>query len=431
MFSLALEELRLYNYSNNCSGINKHRKGLASECKHKMSLDFQSIREQVKQMGETAVVRQRELRDKWELARKLLEGEAQDLSALRQKVQDVAQNYDPTLRCALPIDDSLTEGYPLPALPTEVTILAADGSQITPDRNAGVNYALINVGAIQMSLGSSLAPSTTTISELLYDEDLYTSTGTITDARLALMRDLKERAILAKLAEQIPPPLVTFTDGPMELWIGMPGGGRENTETKDILDAYIEALNKLHSLDVATAGYVDRPGANLIVRTLEVAIADLSKIADMRDFRPLRGVTDVALYGQILKEGERSPVFALQSQSAKSYQGLLALHFFYLNVGRTGHPYLARVEIPAWVAENEAMLDNLHATLVDQAKMMGARPYPYLLQRAHETALVKLQEKEQVTQMISLELRKQGIEVEQVSAKQFAKQSEGRMRYEG
>jgi hypothetical protein len=77
------------------------------------------------------------------------------------------------------------------------------------------------------------------------------------------------------------------------------------------------------------------------------------------------------------------------------------------------------------------MLDNLHATLVDQAKMMGARPYPYLLQRAHETALVKLQEKEQVTQMISLELRKQGIEVEQVSAKQFAKQSEGRMRYEG
>ena len=396
-----------------------------------MSLDFQSIREQVKQMGETAVVRQRELRDKWELARKFLEGEAQDLSALRQKVQDVAQNYDPTLRCALTIGDSFIEGYPQPALLAEVTILAADGSQITPDRNAGVNYALINVGAIQMSRGRSLTPSTTTISELLYDEDLYTSTGTITDARLALMRDLKERTILAKLAEKFPPPLVTFTDGPMELWIGMPGGSRENQETQDILEEYIQALHKLYRMEVATAGYVDRPGANLIVRTLEVAIADLSNLADIRNFRPLRGVTDIALYGQILKAEERSPVFALQSQSSKSYQGPLALHFFYLNVGRPGYPYLARVEIPAWVAENKTMLDNLHTTLVDQAKIMGPRPYPYLLHRAHETAVVKVQEKEQVTQMISLELRKQGIEVDEVSAKQFAKQNKGRTRYEG
>ena len=202
-------------------------------------------------------------------------------------------------------------------------------------------------------------------------------------------------------------------------------------ETEEILEKYIQALNQLHELEVATAGYVDRPGANLVVRTLEVAMTPEVELADIRERRPLRGVTDIALYGQFLEQGERSPVFALQSQSAKSYQGALALHFFYLNVGRPGHPYLARVEIPAWVAGDKAMLDNLHGTLVDQSRVMGPRRYPYLLHRAHETAVVKLQDKEQVTQMISLELRKQGMMVDEVSAKQHHKQSQGRTRYEG
>jgi hypothetical protein len=141
-------------------------------------------------------------------------------------------------------------------------------------------------------------------------------------------------------------------------------------------------------------------------------------------------VTDIALYRDILESGERSPVFALQSQSAKSYEGPLALHFFYLNVGQPGRPYLARVDIPAWVAENPESLDILHAALIDQCRVMGVRPYPYLLHRAHETAVVKLQEKEQVTLMIAQELRERGLTVGGRSSKQSAKQAGGRARHE-
>ena len=53
-------------------------------------------------------------------------------------------------------------------------------------------------------------------------------------------------------------------------------------------------------------------------------------------------------------------------------------------------------------------LDSLQAVLVDQCRILGTRPYPYLLHRAHETAVVSLEEKEQVTQMIVLELRNAG-----------------------
>ena len=395
-----------------------------------MSLDFQSIRQQVKQLGKTAVTRQRQLQDKYKQAFELLESNEQNLENLCQKVQDVAQNYDPNLRCALPVQEALTASFPLPALQEEMTILAADGSQIAPDRNAEVNYAVINVGAIQMRLGSPAPPVTSTVSQLLYDDQLYTPTGRITDARLALMRDLNERTILAKLAEGASSPVVTFTDGPMELWIGTPGGSQESADTALVLEAYMQSLAKLHKLGVATAGYVDKPGANLVVRTLELAMTSQIELPEIKEMHPLQGVTDIGLYREFLQPGERSPVFALQSQSVKSYTGPLALHFFYLNVGRPGYPYLARVDIPTWVAEDLSMFDNLHATLVEQAGMMGARPYPYLLQRAHEIAVVKYAEKEQVTQMIALELRNQGLGVGELSAKQFAKQGDSRTRYE-
>ncbi len=53
--------------------------------------------------------------------------------------------------------------------------------------------------------------------------------------------------------------------------------------------------------------------------------------------------------------------------------------------------------------------------------MMGSRPYPYLLHRAHETALVKMEEKQQIEQMLAMELRRHDEEVDDGSYKQSAK----------
>ena len=117
------------------------------------------------------------------------------------------------------------------------------------------------------------------------------------------------------------------------------------------------------------------------------------------------------------------------SGSAQSFKGRLALHFFYLNVGRTNKPWLARVEIPAWVAENQEMLDNLHAVLVHQAAIMGTRAYPYILHRAHELAVVSLEEKEQITAMLVQELIRQGVFVDDESQKQAAKELPGPRRF--
>ena len=155
--------------------------------------------------------------------------------------------------------------------------------------------------------------------------------------------------------------------------------------------------------------------------------------ASFRDYHPLRGVSDRWLYGEnsepLLEPGERSAVFAIQSKSEKYYTGLLGLHFFYLNVGTQRHPWPVRVEIPKWVADDPDKLNLLHAVLVDQCRMMGSKPYPYLLHRAHEIAVVKQDEKYQVEQMLAGELRRQGEQMDEISNKQSAKDRGGRTAY--
>jgi hypothetical protein len=154
-----------------------------------------------------------------------------------------------------------------------------------------------------------------------------------------------------------------------------------------------------------------------------------AELKDIKERHPLNLVRDHHLFNHFLGPGQRSSVFALQSSSSRQYREELALHFFYLNVGRVEHPWLARVEIPAWVAGDSGKLDDLHAVLVDQCRQMGGRPFPYLLHRAHETAVVTFEERQQVTQMIAIELRGQQVEVGEVSYKQSQKDLPGRTRY--
>ncbi len=400
-----------------------------------MALDFQQVHQQVKQLGENAPQREQRRQALREGARQSLAFYARQWAALRERVE-LAVKHDPNLRCALPCQlttsepEALDQGFPLPALPPRASILAADGSQIALDRHAEVQYCLINFGAIMMEHGSAQPPVTRVESQLLYDEQLYTPTGTLTDATLALLRDLNERKMLAKWAVQVPPPVVTFTDGPIELWAGRETGSEASSEFQEKLKEYLQALNQLLEMRVATAGYVDKPAANPVLRLLEIIALPESMLEDVRRQHPLRGVSDLDLFDALLKPGERSAVFAMQSPTARLYRDQLAIHFFYLNVGSYEKPHLARIEVPAWVVENRQLLDVLQAVLVAQCHTLGSKPYPYLLHRAHETAVVSLQERDQVTQMIALELRRRGVFLRGTSNKQALKDQPGRMRYE-
>ncbi len=85
-----------------------------------------------------------------------------------------------------------------------------------------------------------------------------------------------------------------------------------------------------------------------------------------------------------------------------------------------------RVEIPAWVADDKEKINLLQVSLLEQCEIMGARPYPYLLHRAHEIAVVKQEEQQQIEQMLIQELRNQDEGMDEGSYKQSAKDLKGR-----
>ena len=393
-----------------------------------MPINFQQVYTRIKEIADGADDTKRILEERRLQARIWLGEFGSDLDYLRYKVEQ-AKLVDANIRCAAPLKEPLTAIFPPPAVVSDVTIIAADGSQINPDRHAAVQFCIINVGVIGMRLSSGEAPAVSIETELLYGDDLLKNGSPLSDGMVAMRRDISERIKLDEFSQDMTGPVVNLTDGTLELWGAK---GDDPQAYANFVEQYLGVLSRLHSRGVVTAGYVEKPTADLVVRLLEIASADTEQMQRIREYQPLRGVSDRWLYGErddpLLPPYHRSAVFVLQSGSEKKYKGALALHFFYLNVGSEGHPWPVRVEIPKWVAEDNKKLDILHRVLIEQCKMMGSRPYPYLLHRAHETALVRFEEKGQIEQLLALELRRIRSEVGDSSNKSSAKALKGRTR---
>ena len=388
-----------------------------------MPVSFQQIRSQIKEKGPAAAQRQKVLETRIEEAFSLLNRYANELDYLRSLVERAsALNRD--LRCAVPGDQPLTLAIPEPAPGEPQVILAADGSQINPDRHNQIEFGVINTGAVRFAPGET--PREIVETRLLLGDDLQLASGPLTEEYVALLRDLSERTLLADLAEKESLPVVTLTDGQLELF-RRPESSREFDAR---FEEYLGSLRRLSQVEAVTAGYVDRPKGDLIVRLLELVMVAPDELEKVHHLRPLRWVLDAFLFERILGPGQRSTVFQILSDSSSKFPEELALHFFYINVGDERRSHLARVEIPAWVAQHNLLLERLHAALASQARVLGSRPYPYAIHRAHEVAVVRLEEKDQINDMIAQEFQALGLPLGDRSNKQIAKDNSGkRTRY--
>jgi hypothetical protein len=379
-------------------------------------VNYLSLQDQIKKYGESAAGQKLEFEQKFNACLSLFKENAGNLIDLQRMVEEAA-TQNKGLRCAVPVDEPLDTHIPAPRSPAGCTIIAADGSQINPDTHGEVLFALVNIGLFTIQPGSHPAPRTETRSSLLYDDTLQTPNGLVSEDLIALLRDVREREILAEVTKNFPSPVITLTDGPLELY----HEPRQDKQFETQFQHYLRALDELSLDGIITAGYVDRPRADLVVRLLELLVPAGEAGKEAPQSRAFRGIPDRALFQTLLQPGERSAVFALQSSSAHSYEGRKALHFFYLNSGSVNHPALARVEIPAWVAQEKAPLETLHAVLVEQSRQTGSAPYPYPLLRAHEVAVVKMDDRSEVIRMIERELIARGFPPSSQSFKQINK----------
>jgi hypothetical protein len=374
-----------------------------------MALELNKLSETVSALGENAAERLQELEERLPAARALLEAIHVTDDALRAKVRAALK-----LRWAgaIPTDEAVNAAFPLPPHPARVNILAADGSQIYPDRHGVALYYLINVGSIVFRHGTGEAPQTRTAPEVFYeDADLYEEDGgQIPVVKIDAERDLREMGELARLARAEAPsaPTLALLDNGLLLYITLQSPNQKLSD--EILRDYLRQLDAMRASGGVVAGVVDRPRAAGVARLLRLSALGPDEIteANLRDLGPLRHITDGMLF-MFLQPGERSALFENASPANQDHYKPAGhtVYFFYLNAGRAGKDALLRVEVPEWVANDPAKLDLVHAALVEQCRVTDG--FPYVLMRAHELAVVTMNERREFEQMVIGALLRRGL----------------------
>ncbi len=378
-----------------------------------MPVDYLQLLPQAKLLGEAEIARQRRKQELLVNAIQALRRQAKNPDVLTKKVESRLAQTRSLPRCALPFCEVPDTIFSSPASSNSRPILAADGSQINPDRHEALSLALINISIITLLPGSGKAPVERVITELEIPEE---DESGLTEALLALQRDAKERVQLADAAAALPG-CIALTDGPLELF-HQPQQARAFEQA---FEDYLYALRRMQSNHTIPAGYVDKPRSSLVTRMLELSGDEAAAGLSILD--------DATLFIALLESGQRSAIFRMISEPGKRYNEALALHCFFVNVSQRGKPWIARVEMPQWVAADASAVNDLHSVVLEQCQLSGSRPYPYLLHRAHETALVSFQEKDEIQRLACGQVLAQGGTLEDISSKQSLKNLTGRTRH--
>ncbi len=316
-------------------------------------------------------------------------------------------------------DETISFAKASPSTPTSLSLIAVDGSQIYPDLHKASLFYVINIGYFILRFDKRKAEADSDPS-IIYDEDALFSEGhliprSVIDAR----RTAAEMAALERLATSerttaLGTPVFALADGTLTLWIdekAVPPTEREALQRK-----YFNSIDHLANEKIPVAGYVARPSTFPVLHLIDLALSsDPGAAADRsRSGRsPFPGIDDRMLFKSLLPAGHRSAIFEFASNLNDQYRAHpinQSIHFFYLNVGKR-YPVIARVEIPHWTVQDPALVDLVHATLVEQSSVTLNDPYPYALIRADEEAFISGEETNYLEEQMSVAMIRSGLRV--------------------
>ena len=390
-----------------------------------MSLDLNAAARQIEALAEALRGRRQEWAASLGVALATLGGA--DAGALQRKEEESRRTFT---FLAARLVDGLAERHDPPSAPREYAALAVDGSHIDVDRHAPPRCFLINTGRVALRYGASpdaRLESTPRLyaapEELVLRDPQGTREVPIEGQLLGMVRTVAELEALAGLCEEAPAdaPTLALVDGSLVLW-GLSGQAVPDFVRRALLEGapgagggLLPALGRVRRAAqgrrLALAAYVSFPRSTEVTNLLRLARCPYQRAncdhhcghlaTGARPCDGVHGLADRDVLGRWLGEGQRSAVFASGSQVLEHY-GEHRVHFFYVNVG----PEVARVEVPAWVAEEEALLGLAHALVLDQCRR--GQGYPVALMEAHERAVVTGQDRELFRQMVEQALVERG-----------------------
>ncbi|MEM9447689.1 MAG: DNA double-strand break repair nuclease NurA [Cyanobacteria bacterium P01_E01_bin.6] len=316
--------------------------------------------------------------------------------------------------------------------PAAHTVIATDGSQISPSHHEIAYCYLINVGRVVLHYGQNRYPLLDGLPEVFYRaEDLYRSRqwGIRTEEWMGFQRTVSEAVELADLAlealdlnldssslsdssdtvasvvssstphptssstrshktERPVIPSLAMVDGSLIYWFlePLPSEARDR-----LLPPVLDSWEKLRQARIPVVGYLSASRSREVLNLLRLQLCGyetpdcMTHCAGQTDTavcHQLVSLRDTALWMTQLQPGERSPIFRSSARILDSY-GDHVIHFCYIHVGTE----VARLEFPAWVSDDSQLLDTaLTLTIAQVQKGYG---YPVALAEAHNQAVVR------------------------------------------
>ncbi|HEY9875098.1 MAG TPA: DNA double-strand break repair nuclease NurA [Candidatus Obscuribacterales bacterium] len=326
------------------------------------------------------------------------------------------------------------------AAPKSHTVIATDGSQIAPSHHEIAYCYLINVGRVMLHYGQSLHPLLDSLPEVFYQpEDLYVSRqwGIRTEEWMGYRRTASEASVLADLAyDWINPletnnpksknrnpktnvPALAMVDGSLIYWFleQLP------TEARDrILPPILQAWEQLRLAEVPFMGYLSASRSVESLNFLRLPActhpapncmnfcADLER-TPCQIFDALR---DTLFWASQLQPGQRGPLWRSSAKILDLYD-VHQIYFCYVHVGTE----IARIEVPAWVAENSDIFnESLSLMLAQVQKGYG---YPVALAEAHNQAVVRGGDRARFFALLEQQMIKAGLRNVGISYKESSK----------
>lgn len=260
-------------------------------------------------------------------------------------------------------------------------ILAIDGSQIYPDKHQGIGCFLVNIGIVELAYGQASGKkvsfdSTPYLFMGNQDGELSATTDTVNSKRQELEFNMGlERSIEIKKKGD---PFIFLFDGSLIFWhLDSKDQAIKNT----YLPRYIDALESLYKNNILMAGYISLPKSKELINIVRLKQANFVMTEQQTSF--CEHIVDASLMHSSVPSGSRTIVFKNQSTISESYPEHLKPYFFYIH----GAEEVARVEIPAWIAQDESCVEAVASMILDQARK--GHGYPVGLAEAHEQAVVK------------------------------------------
>ncbi len=309
------------------------------------------------------------------------------------------------LGAAIPSHEPIDHREPPKPIDSPFFAIAADGSQIQPDRHGIALYYLINVGSIVLKEGSGETPTPKSTPYLYYkDEDLYEGNRLVQGNLLDVRRELAELQELAARVKEVAEkakereiPILALADGTLLLWVLE----EEKDRHLDKIRAYVEEIEEIRKAGALLAGFISRPRYTEVVDLLRLVHFGEEPFSYPPHRRPWGRLTDAALFS-FLPIGWRSALFECSSPLNDCY-GESRIFFFYLNIAGE----IARIEIPGWIVQSQELVDLVHGAILKQSE--NTRGYPYVLERAHELAVIRASERRSLEEMIERAMFRRGL----------------------